>query len=1591
MATNMQKINWGNFKAKFNGKEQASFEWLCYLLFCAEFNRPLGIFRYKNQTGIETEPIEYEGKLIGFQAKFYETRLSENKSDIIDSVTKAKIKNKGLTKILLYVNKEFAESSRKDTKDPKYKTEIEESARSQGVEIQWKVPSHLEIQLARNENKHIAKHFFSLGKSILDLVAELTQHTEAILTPIRSTIPFGSSQIKVERTEIITQLQAVTNRTPFVILTGVAGVGKTAVIKDFYSRIKKNTPCYVFKATEFNVASINQLFVTYGDFTLSDFVTAHTGIDRKYVIIDSAEKLSDIEDTSAFQELLSELLINQWSVVFTTRFSYVRDLGFRFVEVYRVTFESLIIDNLSSRELSNLSIKYDFNLPTNARMLELLQNPFHLGEYLRHYEMLDNAIGCEGFKNTLWDSQIAKTSYRKDNVHHRREECFLGIAFTRATQGHMLVRPDGYDQDILRKLDADDIIRYDPAAGGYFITHDIYEEWALEKIIERAFRQSDNFVRFFREIGHSLPVRRAFRLWLSEQLLAHSNAVQSLIEAALPDDDIEEFWKDEIWVSILLSDHSANFFRVSEAKLLENNQRFLVRLIFLMRIACKDVDEEFLRVLGIKRTSPLALQTLFTRPKGTGWHSMIDFIHTHRVDLGLQHVNIILPMLTDWTSKHKDGSTTKKASKIALFYYHELADKGGVYFHGRDKLTDQTLRVILQGAAEIANELKVMFDHILSHNRIDYRDPYHPMVKRILSSITDSAEVARSLPKYVLTLADLFWSRNPSKNDRDHGFSLDVEKYFGLRNYHGDYYPASAFQTPILLLLSHAPQDTIEFIVSFTNRAIEHYSQSELSDEIEKVTLHVDESKANIQYISNRLWNTYRGTQVSTHLLESIHMALEKWLLATGKTATQEQCERWCLALLRNSKSSSLTAVVTSVVLSQPFKLFRLAVILFGTKQFFLYDTARLVLDQQQKGNLLALRNNFPTRGENELHEDERLMACDDSHRTASLEDLALRYQITKLEGESDEDTRARQEAVWRIIDRHYEELPDRDKETPSDKTWRLYLARMDSRKMTPAVEEVDGQKVIALSPDIDPKLKEYSKRALQKNADRMKYMSLRIWSDSRFKKTPDQYQKYAQYEDDPQLVIAETQAILEGLKDQPNETYYSFNQSIPAYTCAVLIRDMHGRLSAEEMAFCKNIVVEYASAPFKIDKYHYQAADGTEPAITILPELIRHFPQEQSQIESLLLLLLLNPWGAISTFAIRGVFNGLWGINAEAANSIVIAYLLLKPKYDLVTEEVKKENFGKGVYEHSETQIVARFRKKFRKLLIKAVSHRIQFDLLADVDKLDLHTLNTAFELLPVGTVSEDHNRFLSIVFTVFAKRLFTENRHSDDDRLDPTVVSRFLQKLAYFVLSARLDKINEYLRPFIENFQCSQGAADLFQEFISAEDRLNSYEAFWTVWNAFYDKVTELCTNNRMPHYTSHIIHNYLLAWQYWKKDAKKWHSLKDREKLFFRKVAERLGHHPAVLYSLAKILNEIGSDFVDDGVEWISMIVVNNKQLVSADLDTNTVYYLENLLRKYVLTNRREAKTSPRKRRQVLAVLNFLVERGSITGYLLREDLL
>ncbi|HEY4197846.1 MAG TPA: ATP-binding protein, partial [Mucilaginibacter sp.] len=321
------EINWAIFETKFHEREQAAFERLAYFLFCFEFHQPAGIFRFKNQTGIETEPVKVGVEVIGFQAKFYKMHLASQQKDIIDSLTKAKAKNPDLTQLVLYVNLEMGEHPHRNKKQPGYKTAIENAAQHIKISILWRVPSHIEKLLAVPENHYLGEYFFGTVPGLVTQLNELDQHSKLILRPIKTRIPFQNKFIEVKRP--FDNLNKALHTQQIVLISGEGGSGKTAFIKDWYAKL--DTPCYVFKATEFRIDHLEDLFGKRYALRLTDFHQAHQDEPLKSIVIDSAEILPELANEEPFREFLTSLIENQWKVVFTTRDSYLDNLSYLFM------------------------------------------------------------------------------------------------------------------------------------------------------------------------------------------------------------------------------------------------------------------------------------------------------------------------------------------------------------------------------------------------------------------------------------------------------------------------------------------------------------------------------------------------------------------------------------------------------------------------------------------------------------------------------------------------------------------------------------------------------------------------------------------------------------------------------------------------------------------------------------------------------------------------------------------------------------------------------------------------------------------------------------------------------------------------------------------------------------------------------------------------------------------------------------------------------------------------------------------------------------------------------------------------------------
>ncbi|MFN8576744.1 MAG: AVAST type 4 anti-phage nuclease Avs4 [Candidatus Sericytochromatia bacterium] len=1560
-------MSWKIFSVKYDNREMWAFEQMSYLLFCAEFNNRTGLFRYKNQTGIETEPIEKDGKYYGFQSKYYTTSIADNKDDIIDSIKKAKTKNKQLDELLLYINKELSESTTKSKKKPQYQLDIENVAKTEGINIQWRVPSHFELQLSLPDNKYINDIFFSLDPNEGDLLDEMSKHNENILQAIQTEISFGDKQIKIDRSTVVEAIANTSQKKKNIIISGEGGCGKTAIFKEFYNSYFKKIPICVFKANELNVNHINEIFHFDHKFTFVQFLNAYKDEPLKIFVIDSSEKLAEISNNDILTTLIQKLKENDWIIIFTTRYAYLNDLIFHIKENYQLQFDVNDVSLIDADELKSIADEFKFSLPDNQKFLERLRNLFYLREYVQQYSNIDKQGNYKGFIDLLWKKRIQNT-VQKDNIHLERERCIISISKQRCETGRFYINADNLPQSVLFRLKQDEILGYDDTHNGYFITHDIYEEWTLEKIVSRSFSNYSNIKEFFDNLGNSLPIRRAFRLWLSEHLSENSKEIESFIQGAFTNLEVTQFWKDEVLVSVLLSDYSETFFKFFEKEIIANDFKILKRILFLLRIACTDIS---------------AIQNIeIIKPKGKGWEEVITLIYKHKFDFFYSNLKLVLPVLTDWCDFNKTGEITRYAGLLALSIIQK--DETEEDFYIQKDVEENLMKVVFNAANELKSELKEIFDKVINSKWTDHRDPYVGLCSKILEKPYIATELIKTLPLSVIQLCNLFWQKQPKKQNR-FGYDREtMESRYGLAGkLEFNYFPSSANQTPIKWLLQIEFYKTLDFIIDFTDRAVESYSKSDYGKEdVVKVTLHINEKEVT-QYLSGAIWSMYRGngSPVVPKVLQSIHMALEKTLLDFSQILKSEIIQDILLRILTQSKSASLTSIVCSVVLANPDKLYDVALILFKTIELFHLDTFRCSNEFQAK-SLYSIGYGMD-KIRDILYTDERLKTCEDKHRNSNLESLFLNYQLFGVKGFTEEQNTEFIKKLYEIIDQH-------KSNASTSKSYGILLARMDRRNLIPKVSKHDDNHLrVEFSPkELSEELKKESEEALNQYQDVFKYSSLKVWADFLIgTKNQTKTAKQEEYDNNPLLALSETKQLVEELKTGRNGIGM-FDYSIPAFSCSKLLIEYKEKLSEEDKAFCKEIVLSTMSFLIS-DNYDYQISDGVEASVHAIPTLVNEYPEETEYYVLIMVLALLDetPIGEykrICDYVIESIHKSkLWEQNSKVAQSILFGYIKIKPIFKNIIAQKRKE-IGWGRI--SKSSILEELKET-------NAFENISFDI-NDISSLDIHDLEIVLQLIPSDTKDKINLDIYEKSLPLLASQLLKDRRSYKDDSEDDSNIFLLRQHVfktfSYFILQREKSEVNEFLKPFTDSFSSTEETASFIEELVSAEDYLNKSEQFWYIWNSLYPKIKELCSSPYGYH-LKEIIINYLLAWRWWREGIEEWRSLKKENLSLYTNVSKEIGNIPAVLYSVVKVLNSIGTNFKDEGIDWVYTIITNNKSLNLDDLESNTLYYLEMFLRKYIFINRQKIKEEIRLKNKIIPILEFIIERGSIHGYLLRESIL
>lgn len=670
-------------------------------------------------------------------------------------------------------------------------------------------------------------------------IHQLERKSELVLETIKDKF---DEQLNLPRDSIQPQFDEVFQSNRLVVLKGTAGAGKSAFAKNQVSALQEDGyKVLAFKADWFAKESIEEVFPKI-NYDLQDLLSALGTTHQLIILIDSLEKLLEVDTHFALKEFLQICRKLPYLRLIITCRDYAYQQLILALRYDFPTYSFVDVPLLSDDEMAIVKEHFPAleSLLDNAQFRKILERPFYLNLAIRNRDIFqtDKSITELKFRELIWLYVVEKHS-------PSRAATFERIAVERATQMSLFVRLSGLDSTSVQELIHDGILETDERIRDSFRpSHDIYEDIALIRFIERAFQEKQNTEDFFAQIGGKAPAkRRGFRLWLNDTL-TEPQRITGFIHDIFESQIIARFWVDEVIIAILRSEYCQTFFEHSKQLLLENEQALLLRFIHLLRTTCQEPDEQLIQAVQAQNEKSL-YQWIYLKPVGKGWEVVIEFIDEQFDNLQL-HRSLILHLLTkDWVKKIGNDFSLPIESKAAGTILLKIINDAREHYRShKDTLNSDTginqgVETLFRLSKEFEKEVRKLIEdantakkYTAEKNRDRSRQYEQRMLRRISGDLTDekgleeresyklrnfneaiikfvlsglsNQTVCRVMPDLVCKVAKDQWLTNEIETEIDR-YPLEIESDFGLLVRNLDYFPSGIYKTPIRFLLYHHP------------------------------------------------------------------------------------------------------------------------------------------------------------------------------------------------------------------------------------------------------------------------------------------------------------------------------------------------------------------------------------------------------------------------------------------------------------------------------------------------------------------------------------------------------------------------------------------------------------------------------------------------------------------------------------------------------------------------------------------------------------------------------------------------------------------
>jgi hypothetical protein len=1422
----------------------------------------------------------------------------------------------------------------------------------------------------------------------------LGHHSSLILDGIRGTLGAG---LHLGRAHLVQHVIQQVAATQVVLMSGAAGSGKSSVAKDVAQAVAADYFVFAFRAEEFATPHF--------DDTLSrSQVPANAALlgavlasqDRKVMFIESVERLLEAPTRDAFTDLLTLVAKDPtWRLVLTCR-DYSTELVRAAFLAGVASFSVVSVPPLTDAELgeveaTNPSLAFPLASTTLRR---LLRNPYVLDKALQvswsDKEPLPQSE--REFRRRIWRDVVRAEHHGAAGMPQRRENAFVQVALRRARALTLYAPCTDLEPEVVDALRHDSLLVSSEGAPALLApAHDVLEDWAILQWIDEQHALVDGSVQDLSSaVGTHPAVRRTYRTWVAELVERNGDTADQLFRAVILAAELPAQFRDDTIISLLRSSAATAFLERHATALLADDKRLLRLTIRLLRVACVASPS------WLENTS--ATPSMVSVPDGPAWACVLRLVANALQSLGAGDHGLLLGFVEDWARGASWQTPYPDGAGAAVAIAHWLLPSFDDY--RSEDPRKRTLRVI----AKLPLADRGRFSALLqSDRRGEDRDRAGDDFQEIVFDGLEGMPAGRDLPDAVVAAATSYLLRTEADDSHQYP-GPDIEPLFGVNDgLRHDFFPASAYRGPFLPLTRYHPKKALAFFIAVFNHSADRYahlprwSGSSIEPPVE-VTLTFADGTSKTQWCNARLWGWYRGMSVGPYALQSLLMAAEHGLLEFAK-ARPGQLDALLLDTLRRSDSAALAAVVASVAVGFPRACGETLLVLLSCRPYIQLDRGRLVSENHPPSKVNSM---FPSRGEDQLYEQERTEADARPHRRRDLEVAALELQLGPLAPR-----------VQELLDRYRAALPPLDEQDEGDRIWRLALHRMDARQYkatepVPASPSVDGAPTPAAEPGFvrleldlpEPDVRQMVNDAAARLQDMNARSGLVLWGSKAFNRE-------AEGADPAQWRQRLAEASAAAAPEQDEE--FGWGRDGPGLVAAVCVRDHWDEMTPGQRDWCVDGIcseLEQSDQWNHLARMQRNSRGADRACATVIPLLAGRSLDgpRRERAQKALVLALTHAVDEVRAYAAAGIGWHLWNINQSLALQCVralaaeamlvqqaVALDAARPRKRRSPFEEPGDSQPRSIDE-IEAEAAFLIRQQFFEEQGIAEGANKQFDPSASFGAEANARILTILGAAPTEPAAIDAFEHLA--------RTLVSWWDSDDDRRrsyghrrrernyeTEHAQSRTLQR---FLLRTPLTSASKIVGPILDAIERRpKEAGQILEGLIYANDSDPNTPQFWSLWSLFAERArvaTWLSRIDREHAHGSELLAALFLGVS-WKADTRHWRALEGHASRVHT-LFEALPASRTILEKYLFLLYHVGEQSLPEAFVRLAarLQASNSKHMLSK---SNTVYLLEVLLQRYVYARPLELKRRKDLREAVLFLLDELVEVGSSAAFRMRDD--